>query len=69
MAQNVRTPAGGTARALENVASQVDNSRDIAPAHHLQACRLRQRFSFSPALASAVAELAFPVLEDWRGRA
>lgn len=67
MAHNDRTPAVGTARALvDDVCFPADHSRDTAPHLHLQASRLTQRFKFSPALASAIAELAFDRPENWR---
>lgn len=68
MPQNDRTSGAGTPKALENVCFPADSSRDTAHAHHLQAFRIRQRFSFSPALAAAVADLAFALPEN-RGRA
>jgi hypothetical protein len=70
MARNNRTPgAGQRTGALENVASQADNSRDTAPAPFLQAKRIERRFKISPAVASAIAALAYAVPEKLERRA
>ncbi len=62
MARNVRTPAEGTARALEIEAVAACVSRDSTPPSLLQEFRVVQRFDFSPALARAVAELAYSTI-------
>lgn len=69
MARNSRTPGGGTPRALENVASQADETRDTAPHHTLQAERIGRSFKFSPEVAAVLASLAFDVPEHWGRRA
>ena len=66
MTQNKRTPGAGTPRALEDVASQADTSRDIAAAAFLQASRPAQRYGFTPAVAAVIAGHAFGQPENGR---
>ncbi|MFK5597957.1 hypothetical protein ACFZ8E_13205 [Methylobacterium sp. HMF5984] len=59
MAYNNRTPAAGTARALENVCLAADDFQIALDTRKIQTSRILSRFAFSPALAAAVADLAF----------
>lgn len=66
MAYNVRTPGAGTPRALGNVCLAADDLRDNPRHVDLQARRITARLKCSPALAAAIAELAFASVETWR---
>ena len=59
MAHNDRTPAAGTARALENVCLAADDFQIALDTRKIQTSRILSRFAFSPSVAAAVADLAF----------
>jgi hypothetical protein len=68
MAYNVKTPAGGTAGAFGKGVDFAADTPEIAPTpQQVQIARLRKQFVFSPALAGAVAALAYPHVDSWRG--
>lgn len=55
----------GLQRVSQNVFRQVDVHGDT-PAQALRQDYLAARFGLTPSIASVVAELAFPAVDDWR---
>ena len=66
MAHDNRTPAAGTARALENVCLAADDFQIALDTRKIQTSRILSRFAFSPALAAAVADIAYGLAENGR---
>ncbi|GLS74637.1 hypothetical protein GCM10007890_66550 [Methylobacterium tardum] len=63
---NVKTPAGGTARAFGDVAVGTADTSDLAPrTSQIQIEILRHRYRLSPAVAAATAALIYPPREHW----
>lgn len=56
----------GLRRVSESVFRQVDVQGDTPAQAHRQGY-LSTRFRLTPSMASVVAELAFPAVDDWRG--
>ena len=56
----------GLRRVSKNVFRQVDVQGDTPAQAHRQDY-LTSRFGLTPSTAGVVAELAFPVVDDWRG--
>jgi hypothetical protein len=63
MAQNDRTPATGMARALENVCLAADSFQIAPKPLEIQKRRLLSRYKVSPAVAEAIAALAYGTLD------
>jgi len=67
MAQNVRTPGAGTPRALENVCLAADSFQIAPKPLEIQKRRLLSRYKVSPAVAEAIAALAYGTLNQGGG--
>ncbi|TXM66516.1 hypothetical protein FV226_23390 [Methylobacterium sp. WL12] len=65
----MRKPAHrGATAGLSNAFRQVSIERFNAEPRSFQAQIIADRFRLSPATARAVAELAYPAVDTWRGR-
>ena len=64
MAQKDRTLATGMARALENVCLAADTFQIAPKPLEIQKRRLLSRYNLSPALAAAIAALAYNTLDN-----
>jgi hypothetical protein len=67
MAQNVRTPGAGTPRALENVCLAADSFQIAPKPLEIQKRRLLSCYKVSPAVAEAIAALAYGTLNQGGG--
>lgn len=66
----MRNPAHrGATAGLSNAAVAAGSERSTASRPFRQDLFLAQRFGIPPATAAVIAELAFPVRDDWRVRA
>lgn len=68
MAQNRETPTEETVRALETVCLAADRFDVVHRAPEIQNNHVRRRFGLTPAVAGAVAGLAYAVPEHWKAR-
>lgn len=65
----MRKPATRGATGLSNAFRQVSTERYAPAETPRQAPFLASRYGLSPLHAALVAELAYPVVDTWRGRA